>query len=346
MSYPKLPVKQLFDLIVASGCEYNMAESSEFGRKNMKLLLTAIVLLFVGMGCAMAQPRIPNTPAGHTLRAWLDAFNSGNRARIENYVKTFGPGQNPDGIISARRSTGGLDLLAIERSEPLHIWFLAREKNSGTRIVGDLRVRNGTPTRVEFFWSSSLPPGVSPVVVTLDSGLRGRVIDGVAANLTQFYVHPAVAAQMIAALRAHQKAAAYRDLSDGFQFADRLTSDLRGVSHDLHLWIAFHPFKAPAPAPPTAQQLAQMREQTERGNCGFEKVEVLPGDIGYVKFNAFMSPAICAGTIEAAMARYARDRRPSQNATAALMPSAAAPAPVTGLLPRQKRRPRGPVSLV
>jgi Peptidase family S41 len=113
---------------------------------------------------------------------------------------------------------------------------------------------------------------------------------------------------MVASLRAHQQAGAYRDLSDAYLFADRLTSDLRAVSHDLHLRVTFNPFKTPPPARPTAQQLAQVHEQIERSNCAFEKVEVLPGDIGYVKFNAFMSPADCARPVEAAMAFVAHTR--------------------------------------
>ena len=100
-----------------------MAESSAactFTRKHMnsKLLLRGILLLMVGMGCAMAEAQIPNTPAGQTLRVWLDAFNSGDRGRMENFVKTVDPAWNLDGMISYRRSTGGFSLLSIERSEP------------------------------------------------------------------------------------------------------------------------------------------------------------------------------------------------------------------------------------
>lgn len=80
------------------------------------------------------------------------------------------------------------------------------------------------------------------------------------------------------------------------------------MSHDLHLRVTFNPFKAPPQGPPTAQQLARMRHQMQSGNCAFEKVEILPGDIGYVKFNGFMPPGICAGTVEAAMAFVAHTR--------------------------------------
>jgi hypothetical protein len=37
------------------------------------------LLLFFGFSYGFAQPAIPSTPAGQTLQAWLDAFNSGDR---------------------------------------------------------------------------------------------------------------------------------------------------------------------------------------------------------------------------------------------------------------------------
>lgn len=273
-----------------------------------KLLVGGIALLIVGIGGANAQTPIPDTPAGHTLQAWLGAFNSGDHARMGKYIATVNPRQDLNEMIQFRGSTGGFDLLSIERSGPLHILFLVKEKDSDTRAVGDLLVKNGAPPTVESFGLTALPPGVTPVVVTLDSALRQRVLDGVAADLMKFYIHPPVAAQMVAALRAHEKAGAYRDLTDGFQFADRLTSDLHTVSHDLHLRVTFTPFRNPPPRRPTAQQVAHMREQMERGNCAFEKVAILPGDIGYVKFNGFAPPDMCAGTVEAAMAFVAHAR--------------------------------------
>jgi hypothetical protein len=208
---------------------------------NVKVLLRGMLLLALGMGCAMAQTRIPNTPAGRALGVWLGAFNSGDRGRMENFVRTEDPGWNLDAMISFRTATGGFNLLSIERSEPLRIWFLVRERDSETRAVGELLLKQAAPPTVEYLRLRALPPGASPVEVTLDSALRKRVISGVAADLTQFYVHPTVASQMVAALRAHQQAGDYHDVTDGFQFADRLTSDLRAVSHDLHLQIGFQP---------------------------------------------------------------------------------------------------------
>jgi C-terminal processing protease CtpA/Prc len=44
-----------------------------------------------------------------------------------------------------------------------------------------------------------------------------------------------------------------------------------------------------------------MRANMERNNCAFEKVERLPSNVGYVKFNGFAPPDVCGPTATAAM---------------------------------------------
>jgi hypothetical protein len=52
------------------------------------------LLLLFGLSYGFAQPAIPSTPAGQTLQAWLDAFNSGDRAKLAAYSRTLIP-QSP-----------------------------------------------------------------------------------------------------------------------------------------------------------------------------------------------------------------------------------------------------------
>jgi hypothetical protein len=268
----------------------------------MRIRRLVPLLLALCAATAPAQaPVIPDTPAGHTLQTWLDAFNSGDRAKIENYVKTIDTTQDVDGMMGFRAHTGGFDLLSIDSSEPLRITFRVKEKNSDTNAIGDLQVKDGNPPTVANFGLRAIPPGVTPVNVVLDAALRQRVIDGIKADLTEYYVDAGVAAKMNDALDAHAKAGDYNSVTDGDAFADKLTTDLRAISHDGHLRVNFSPFKMPPPHDPSPEDQAHMREQMLGDNCAFDKVEILPGNIGYIKFDGFMDADICGATVAAAM---------------------------------------------
>ena len=58
----------------------------------------AILALVLALTAASAQqapnnptpsPAIPDTPAGHTFKAWFDSFNSGERASIDAYRRQW-----------------------------------------------------------------------------------------------------------------------------------------------------------------------------------------------------------------------------------------------------------------
>src|SRR6059058_1545567 len=103
-----------------------------------KMLRILSALLLVAGGYGLAQVTVPDTPAGHTLQAWLDAFNSGDRAKIETYVKTVDQKQTVDGMMSFRNQTGGFELIGIDSSEPLHVRFRVKEKSGTTTGLGNL----------------------------------------------------------------------------------------------------------------------------------------------------------------------------------------------------------------
>src|SRR5436853_7652135 len=87
-------------------------------------MVLRFVSILISMACAWTQAvAIPDTPAGHTLQAWLDAFNSGDRAKIQTYLAKYEPAKPLDGTIAFRNQTGGFELLAIDKSERSHIEF-------------------------------------------------------------------------------------------------------------------------------------------------------------------------------------------------------------------------------
>jgi hypothetical protein len=250
-------------------------------------------------------PTIPDTPAGHALEAWLDAFNSGDRARIQAYLAKYEPDKQVDATISFREQTGGFQLLGIDKSERLHIEFRVKEAAGTTTAVGSIDVKDADPAQVTNFSLRAIPPGMTAANMHLkiDAATRGRVIDAAIVNLNEYYVFPDTAKKMEDALRTHQKNGDYDHVEDADAFATRLTEDLQAVSHDKHLRVNFTPRVQPKDddAGPKPDEEAEMRKQIEQDNCAFEKVERLASNIGYVKFNAFLDPAICGPTAIAAM---------------------------------------------
>src|SRR5262245_60593869 len=101
---------------------------------NMKHLLKAsLATLYVALLCltfslAAQTPTIPDTPAGRTLQVWLDAFNSGDRGRLEAYLKKYEPEKSVDSELNFRNQTGGFELVRIAQSDRLRIEFQVKEK--------------------------------------------------------------------------------------------------------------------------------------------------------------------------------------------------------------------------
>lgn len=139
--------------------------------------------------------------------------------------------------------------------------------------------------------------------VNLDAGERRRVIDGAIANLKGHYVYPDVAQKMADALLADEKSGEDDAKMDGGTFAALLTRQMREVSPDMHLALVYSQTPLPQhPAGPTPEDLAHYREAMKAENCTFEKVEILPNNIGYLKLNSFPDISVCRPTATAAMA--------------------------------------------
>jgi len=191
--------------------------------------------------------------------------------------------------------------VSIESSESLHIRFRVKEKNSETTALGSLIVKDGEPPTVETFGLRALPPGVVPVNVVVNAALRQKVVEGIASNLNEFYVDGLLAKQMGDAITAHLRSGDYDKITDGDEFAARLHKDLEDISHDRHLRVDFSPFKIPPMGPPSPEDEANFHQQMEHDNCAFDKVEILPNNIGYIRFNGFMDASFCGPTVVAAM---------------------------------------------
>jgi hypothetical protein len=132
----------------------------------------------------------------------------------------------------------------------------------------------------------------------IDAKDRAAIIDDIAAALRDTYVFPDVAQRMEEHVRRRLQSGAYDRLGTLEIFTEKLTADLRSVSHDLHLAVLWAP-EPPAPEAeePTAEDLARMR----RDNYGFRRVERLAGNVGYLKLDSFERADLGGATAVAAM---------------------------------------------
>ncbi len=137
---------------------------------------------------------------------------------------------------------------------------------------------------------------------SIDAAVRAAVLDAVAARLQSLYVFPATAVRLVESLARHRDRGAYDAVTDGTEFAARVTRHLKDASGDAHLALRFSPVPvAKLLGEPDAEAVARHRERMERSNHGFARVEVLPGNFGYLKFDRFANPEHAGPTAAAAM---------------------------------------------
>jgi hypothetical protein len=256
-------------------------------------------LLALWPALSLADATVPDTPAGRALAAWLDVINHPERARQEAFLKAFPSWMNPDELTEWSSGTGGYDLLEVSSSDPANVFIHVKQRRWAVEEVGRLEVSTTDLTAIETLGLWRMPPGAKFDPITLDDPARARVIEIAAGHFGESYVDAGIARKMAAALRKNLGRGDYRNARYGDAFARRLTEELQEISHDKHVELRFNHFTRPADS-----MRAKPEEEARRMaaiNCGFEKVEHRPPNIGYLKFNMFADPGICAATASAAM---------------------------------------------
>ncbi len=139
--------------------------------------------------------------------------------------------------------------------------------------------------------------------LTIDVKVREEVIEGVIKNLNQSYIFPETAKKMETALRERISKKEYDQIASAKAFAAKLTADLQEVSRDKHLRVRYshEPIPVRENRPPTPEEIEEFRRSGQRANFGFEKVERLDGNIGYLEMRGFFDAGMGGETASAAM---------------------------------------------
>lgn len=134
---------------------------------------------------------------------------------------------------------------------------------------------------------------------SLAPGEQKQAIDRLVEALKSTYVFPEVAERMSNSIRDRQAEGEYDAIQDPEVFATTLTDHLQAVCHDKHMRIRSQGSAADAAGP--RRGFPESDEDFRRMNFGFEKVERLPGNIGYIDLRMFAPAGMTGDTVAAAM---------------------------------------------
>jgi hypothetical protein len=136
---------------------------------------------------------------------------------------------------------------------------------------------------------SASPAQVSDPKHSLDGATRSTVIKSVEEAIQTTYVFAEMRAALIAKLEQSLRTGRY-DINDPNLFAEKVTEDLQAVSHDGHLYLNSDPEQyaaAIAPLNSDAGLDAYRKRLAVRTNSGLTKLEILPGNLRYLRVEAF-----------------------------------------------------------
>ena len=138
----------------------------------------------------------------------------------------------------------------------------------------------------------------------LSAAARTEVIDGILKQLNSNYVFPETAKKMETSIRKRVQNGEYEKINSSRQFAQMLTTHLQEVSHDKHLRVRYSSETLPVQTgheAPSAEEQERQMQFLRAVNFGFEKLERLPGNVGYIDMRMFASPDVAGPTCAAAM---------------------------------------------
>jgi len=142
-----------------------------------------------------------------------------------------------------------------------------------------------------------------PEPLALDGDMRAAIIDSILTAIDEIYVFPEVATEMGELVRKNLAEGKYDDLANVMVFADRLTEDLRSISHDLHLHVDWMPPRPQRQGQELSDDEMEARflANGQRDNFGFHEIKMLPGNVAYIKLDMFADTRYAGPTAIAAM---------------------------------------------
>lgn len=275
------------------------------------IVLPLMVLALRG-GASADVARLPDTHAGRCAAAYFKAFNSGDEAEVQRFEQAY----RSAAALASRPMDERLRMYheLRQRWETLTVTRVLRSADHDISVSVSPSIGKDELT-FDFEFEPQPPHGLTAIKIAqrlspadaeaaarlLTPELRSAAVSALADALSGMYVYPEVGEKMAAALREHSRAGRYDSGATARELAEALTRDAQAICHDKHLRV-----RASAPPPDGADSQPhdadrRLIREDRRENYGFERVEVLPGNIGYLKFNLFHPSAEAQESAAAAL---------------------------------------------
>jgi len=158
-------------------------------------------------------------------------------------------------------------------------------------------------------------PSNTPAPVT--AAVRRAVVGTLGARLQRHYVDADTAELIAKRLHERLAAGAYDTITSRGRFSEALTVDMRSVNGDRHLNVTYNPDSPgarpgpqglempsvlPSPVVPTSPPLSSPGADAQRRtNYGLARVDILPGNVGYIDIRGFSGAQMVVGAIKSAL---------------------------------------------
>ena len=132
----------------------------------------------------------------------------------------------------------------------------------------------------------------SSSVQTITSKDVKALIDSLSHALNRYYIFPDKAAIMSNFIQGQWRKGVYKNITDPDQLAEQLNKDLQKAHYDGHMWFSYNPKLSRElriqRSPQETEEDEKERISVQRDNSFyFKRIEILPGNIGYIRFDGF-----------------------------------------------------------
>jgi hypothetical protein len=136
----------------------------------------------------------------------------------------------------------------------------------------------------------------------MDAGTRRAIVDTVAANVEAFFVFPEIGAEMAVLVRSRLEGGEYDNAREIEDLVSLLNDDLLSVYPDGHLRVDVLKQRTSAADRDDVEGWTNYVEEARYHNFGFNRVERLEGNIGYLELDRLYHGSISAEAAIGAMA--------------------------------------------